>query len=220
MALAAFNGQVQDLAGNAVVTVSIEVRRESDNGLASLFSDSGGLTPLGNPFANNPANNGNFRFHVVGGSYRIRAFTGSGDVMLWRHVGIGTAAQRDAEAFLSTSGGTVSSPTFPPLTLERTTALLNALQGALRLLTTTSGDMANGFATGFNMAIRDNAGVINDIGTMLARRAGADNTGEIVIATFNAGVLTERLVIGTTFSYNGTAVITGGKHTIWIPASA
>ena len=221
MALAGFNGQVQDLSGNAVATVSIEVRRESDNGLASLFEDADGVTPLGNPFANDPGDVGHFLFHVAGGSYRIRAFTVEGDVMLWRHVGIGTMAQHDVEEFLPVTGGTLTAAAFPTLTIERTTALTNALQGALRLLTTTSGVMADGFATGFNFALQDDNDVVNDVATVSARRAGADNTGSLVFSTFNAGVLGDRVVIDhATFTYNGTAVLTGGKHTIWIPASA
>jgi len=106
MAFAAFNGQAQDLAGNAVATVSIEVRRESDNTLATLFEDREGATPLGNPFVNSPANNGHFRFHVAGGAYRVRAFTGSGDVKVWRYVAIGTSAETD-----------ISSPVFENFTI-------------------------------------------------------------------------------------------------------
>ena len=95
MPFAAFNGQVQDTSGNAVAGVSIEVRRESDNVLVTIYEDRNGTTPLANPFTTSALDDGYFRFHVAGGAYRIRAFNGAGDVRTWRYVSIGLGSEVD-----------------------------------------------------------------------------------------------------------------------------
>ena len=96
MALAAFNGQAQDESGNVVTSFQVEVKRESSGApLASIYSDREGATPLGNPFTPDPIDNGQFRFHVVGGAYRIRIFDGSGFEKIWRYVSIGRAGESD-----------------------------------------------------------------------------------------------------------------------------
>jgi hypothetical protein len=89
MAISAFNGQAQDLAGNAVTVFQVEVRDETTGNLAVIYSDLAGVTPLGNPFTPSPLANGHFRFYAQQGRYRIKAFTGSGDVSDWRDVVVG-----------------------------------------------------------------------------------------------------------------------------------
>jgi len=92
MALAAKNIVVQNEDGDIQENVSIEVRREiAGSPLALIYSDRDGTTPLGNPFV---SATGSARFHVAGGSYRIRAFK-TGLEMIWRYVAIGTAAEFD-----------------------------------------------------------------------------------------------------------------------------
>jgi hypothetical protein len=82
----------------------------------------------------------------------------------------------------------VSSPTYPPLSAERTTASTNTALSPHRLLVTTSGDMADGFGAILGFSIRDNAGVINEgIATVRALRSGADNSGRLQLTTLNAG---------------------------------
>jgi len=96
MALAAFNGQVQDLEGNALANVFIEVRRAiPGQPLARIYADRDGTVPLGNPFALNPLNKGHFRFHVEGGAYRVRAYDGQGFEKVWDYVAVGTAQEFD-----------------------------------------------------------------------------------------------------------------------------
>ena len=96
MALAAFNGQVQDLQGNALANVFVEVRRAiPGQPKPQLFADPEGTEPLGNPFQLNPDDKGHFRFHVRGGTYNIRAFDGNGFEKTWEYVAIGTAAGYD-----------------------------------------------------------------------------------------------------------------------------
>ena len=47
--------------------------------------------------------------------------------------------------------------------------------------------MADGFGSGLNITIKDNAGVTNYIGGYYAKRAGADNTGALCMYTTQAG---------------------------------
>ncbi len=61
---------VQDLSGNAVPNVTVTVRRVSDNGLASLFSDNLATpTVLSNPFTND--SDGELFFYAVNNRYNI-----------------------------------------------------------------------------------------------------------------------------------------------------
>lgn len=96
MTLAAFNGQVQDLQGNALPNINVEVRRAvPGQPRPQLFADPDGTEPLGNPFALDPDDDGHFRFHVRGGTYNVRAFDGNGFEKTWEYVAIGTAAGFD-----------------------------------------------------------------------------------------------------------------------------
>src|SRR5262245_26328030 len=82
-----------------------------------------------------------------------------------------------------------SSPTYPPLSAERTTGSTSTPSSPHRLLVTTSGDMVDGFGSILGFSIRDNSGVINEgIATVRALRSGADNSGRLQLTTLNAGV--------------------------------
>jgi hypothetical protein len=73
---------------------SVEVRRESDNGLATLFSDRAGTASILNPFLAD--SQGFAAFHVVGGAYKIVATYGS-STLTWRYVGIGMTQEFDVD---------------------------------------------------------------------------------------------------------------------------
>ncbi len=62
----------------------------------------------------------------------------------------------------------------------------------------TTGDMVDDFGALLAMAIRDNAGVNNTIGTLSCLRTSADNTGYFALQTANAGTLGTRLTVGPT----------------------
>lgn len=96
MALARWNGVVQDAAGNAVSGASIEVRDERTGLLVPLFSDRDGTEGIGNPFV---ALGPDVAFHARGGSYRVMA-TKNGQEKLWRYVPIGTMQEYDFEGFI------------------------------------------------------------------------------------------------------------------------
>jgi D-serine deaminase-like pyridoxal phosphate-dependent protein len=90
---AAFNYHIQDEEGQDVDGALVEVRRESDSGLATLYSDRNGAVPLSNPFV---ANTSTGRFHVVGGSYRITVTKDGSQVSTpWRYVAIGLLSEAD-----------------------------------------------------------------------------------------------------------------------------
>jgi hypothetical protein len=89
----------------------------------------------------------------------------------------------------------IAHSTFPPLRVERTTGATNTAVGAAQIVATTTGDMADGFAVNLNFAIQDNAAVINELATIQAVRAGADNSGDLAFLTVNAGSSSEKLRI-------------------------
>lgn len=105
MPLARYQFTVTDAAGNVVPNANVEVRREiSGQPLAPLYSDRDGLVALGNPFAADA--DGFAYFHVTGGSYQIRVYTGASgaptfEAPLWRYVGIGLNAEGDGVGILS-----------------------------------------------------------------------------------------------------------------------
>jgi hypothetical protein len=96
MALAVYTSAAFSTASGLAVGASaeIEVRRESDGALASIFSDVDGTTPLANPF--NADSEGRFAFYASGiaGGYRVKVTKGA-EVHTLRHQAIGTAAQVD-----------------------------------------------------------------------------------------------------------------------------
>jgi hypothetical protein len=100
MALARWQRTIQTNTGIIVPGASVEVRRESDNGLASLFSDRAGTAGIGNPFAAD--SEGFAAFHVVGGAYKITV-TGGGLSRVWRYQGVGTTQEFDTDQLIITA---------------------------------------------------------------------------------------------------------------------
>lgn len=92
MALAAWNYLITDNEGDIITGASVEVRRESDNALASLYSDRAGSSALGNPFTDST---GTGRFHVAGGSYKV-TITKDALTRSFRYVAIGLAGEIDS----------------------------------------------------------------------------------------------------------------------------
>lgn len=95
MVLARWQRSVVDDSGDVQASPSIEVRRESDNALATIYSDRAGTTPLGNPFTG--ATDGFAFFYAVGDAYKITATKGSFS-RIERYVGIGLASESDGAA--------------------------------------------------------------------------------------------------------------------------
>lgn len=119
MALARWNGVVQDAEGNAVSGAQIEVRSEQTGRLVPLFADREGLTRLGNPFT---APEATAAFHAGGDSYRITASKG-GLLSEWRYVALGTTAEYDVDGLLEAA----QIPTFTAL-VGATVARMDAVE--------------------------------------------------------------------------------------------
>lgn len=101
MSLAKYNRVVLDGAGNGVAGAHIEVRSEiPGQPLAALYSDRAGTSALGNPF--DAGSDGSFGFHVVGGSYQVRAYTGPSGTptfeKILRYEAIGLNSESDSIA--------------------------------------------------------------------------------------------------------------------------
>jgi len=90
---AIYQDYVQDALGNIQVGATIEVRRESDNALVTIYSTRTG-TPKTNPTTTD--SNGYFFFYVAGGAYKLTITVGA-TVQVYRHVAIGTAAEGDID---------------------------------------------------------------------------------------------------------------------------
>jgi hypothetical protein len=103
MSLARYNRVVLDSAGEGVAA-SIEVRSElPGQPLAALYSDRAGSASLANPFTAD--SDGSFGFHVVGGAYQVRAYTGpSGSPtfeQILRYEAIGLNSESDSISSLT-----------------------------------------------------------------------------------------------------------------------
>lgn len=99
MTLARKSFFVQDRAGNVVPGAHVEVRQEiPGQPLAVLFSDRAGTAGIGNPF--DADSNGYVYFHVAGGPYQIRIYTGASGAPTMEHfdryVPIGMNSESDS----------------------------------------------------------------------------------------------------------------------------
>lgn len=119
MALARYEGTAVDTAGNVIPNATVEVRRDQPGRpVVPLWADREGTVALGNPILTDPQ--GGFAFHVAGGVFYIRIFTGPSQQptfqKILRYVGIGTAAERDVEDLASAlETGTATFATLPEL---------------------------------------------------------------------------------------------------------
>lgn len=89
---------------------------------------------------------------------------------------------------------------------SNTTATTNAFAARVWTKNICTGDMTDGFGTGYVFSIEDNAGVHNNLAHIMAVRAGADNSGAMLFTTYNNGsggekariTPTGNLLVGTT----------------------
>lgn len=141
MALAKYQRPAQDSAGNIVTNITVTVRKESDNSLATLYEDEAGTTPLSNPatFAD-----GVMVFYTAGSTGGLRidvAATGYSATL--RNEPCGTGAQVDIEDLLAVEsvvagGGVRVDGTDPSNPIVSSAAV--ASRTAMSALTASAGD--------------------------------------------------------------------------------
>jgi len=107
-------------------------------------------------------------------------------------IGVGLAV--DADILLYTQTAT---STYTPL-FDRNGQTSDALWFGARSLATKTTNMGNGFGAAWACCIKDDAGVVNVIGVMGAVRAGADNTGNIVLRPYSANTPVESFILSPT----------------------
>ena len=78
MALTGYKSWAVTSVGNVVPSAAVEVRRKSDNSLASLFTDAGGGTPVANPFT--AGVDGSFEFYADPDRYDLLVGSGPSQV--------------------------------------------------------------------------------------------------------------------------------------------
>lgn len=84
--------------------------------------------------------------------------------------------------------------------LSLTTAETTKTKVQLKLLHTTTGNMADGFGVALQGRVMDDAAIDNLIGQFQFQRGGADNTGDFTLTTMNGGAANKMIVIDTSVS--------------------
>lgn len=84
--------------------------------------------------------------------------------------------------------GKISCSTYPVLDITRLSTLSNPAQISLRSSMKTTADMVDGAGTYIGFSIEDNTSGPQLIGAIGAIRNGADNSGDVTIQTYSAGV--------------------------------
>lgn len=113
-------------------------------------------------------------------------WTGAGTVA---DSGVGTAVGQLATTNDWTgTTNTFTSATFPPLRAERTSTQTVTVRTAQSIKHTTTGNMGDGFGTGFAFELNDNGlSGTNIIGEIDGVRDDADNSGYVLIRAYSAG---------------------------------
>jgi len=207
MTLAHWTHDATDEAGNILTSVTVEVRRESDNGLASLYSDDASVTPLGNSYVDA---DGKVDFYVTSGLYKVTLSKTGYTTRVLNDVAIGRAQELDygatgatvltattAAAARSTLGlDTANSPQFTGIevghasdtTVTRSAAGVLAVEGTTLIkgaLGSTDNKLLRADGTGAATA-QDSAVTVNDSGDIFTD-AGGVYGGSVKQATAHTG---------------------------------
>lgn len=139
-------------SGDAFVAplASVELRKESDNTLATLYSDVNGASPLANPFLAD--SEGQFSCYLSASprGFKITVTSGS-NVRVLRNQAIGTAAEYDASDVLGPLLNTATAAAFLTALGGATQAYVDAVAAGLDgkgscILATTADDTLSGLA--------------------------------------------------------------------------
>jgi hypothetical protein len=188
------------------------------NGTVNLTTGVTGTLPKGNGGTGNTNGTADAltTARTIGGS----SFDGTGNVTSFPSPGAigGTTPSTGAFTALSATGTTtltgqasITSASFPPLDMRRTTAGTNVGLASSRLTAVSSLDVTDGFGPLFSFALSDTGVSNSELGTVGYLRAGADNTGDFVVRPCAAGTQNERLRISSAgvVTIPGTLTVTG-----------
>lgn len=176
---------------------TIEVRREVDNSLASLFADEAGVTPLGNPFAADA--DGRFEFYVVGidEGYKI-SVTKDGDTHVLRHQALGNARFHDVTDYFSLIFASEDDQDARGLLFAKPDKIAASISAASTLVLDVDGDY---------IVVSGNTGV-NTVTLAEGREVQVRFTGTPIItegASLITGVGNIQVVAGALMTFRGEA---------------
>ena len=183
MALAIYTSAAFTVASGVAVAANadVEVRRESDNGLAAIFSDRAGSSAITQPGFQADAS-GRFEFYAAGidGGYKVTVTKGAESYTV-RYQAVGLAAERDCTSYgaqlMAAADAAAARTTLSVYSQAQDDAATVALQALLA-----------GYIQGLTYA--NNSGdATNDIDIAPGVARSSDNTAHLVLAA----TLTKRL---------------------------
>jgi hypothetical protein len=116
MAFAKWQAHVLDAAGNLQDAAAITVRRQSDNALASIFTDAAGTTPKANPF--NTGSDGLAAFFAASDVYKVTATKGA-LTRTWEDISLGSAQALDEDDVQAIADGAAAGAVLTPVADDR-----------------------------------------------------------------------------------------------------
>ena len=108
-------------------------------------------------------------------------------------LGTGGATPEGSGHFYTPSSGGIGSTAL----FERGDNSSDLIYASGRVLATKTTNMGDGFGVLYGYSIRDDAGTINQIGYIGARRSGADNSGDLIFYNVNSGSASNTMIIET-----------------------
>ena len=133
MAFAKWQAHVVDNSGNVQDAAAVTVRVQSDNSLASIFTDDAGTTPKANPFTT--GSDGLASFFAAGDVYKVTATKGA-LTRTWEHVSLGSAQSLDEDDIQQLIDDAVDNAAKGGFTIvldNRGTALTTGVKGDIRI---------------------------------------------------------------------------------------
>lgn len=164
-------------------------------GFGSFPNVTGGtVTSLYGLYISNPIGGGTITTNY--GVYIADMTAGDTDYAIYTNAGaisLGASVTIRAGGLVTEAGGIVLASANTPIQATRSVANTTGLITLGLLLAKSSGDMTDGFGPDITLSVQDDTSASIPLVQIGAVRAGADNTGDLVVSTAAAGVSTEKL---------------------------